>query len=789
MSEKIYMKTEAVTDKLLRAIYLGVALQVITSVIFISVLYDIIVKSTSLGSTLLIFAFFAGLLFIAICYCLYKYVQIPVIRRFGIFGGLAFAPVMLFVFSIPAAVYFLVGGLDISVAEWPLLMFVTLSFVVFVASMVIFAIPSDHIIAVGSDKGQKKKLKSGGILLFAAFVIVITAITIKVLNTGFRIPCSHFYLALPVISVLMVLNSAEQLHKFRKDIIARISRFSPETTKIVNEKSFQEIRSNSQFFNLLRFQTNYLETVSGDTEYLENDADDIYARCLISSASRTFDPALLQSLNIIASGNRFGETIRHEAAGVLYNIEKYYADPGKNVDMIVQEGIAEKTASARKILTNPRTPQTSEVLRLLREPGPDLRRIALAAIGKYKITELLPEVIQSLSSPETEKEAYYLLNFFGPSVLDKLSESYATTLDNESVSLLKIRLLASICSNHEINNLADSIWQGSVRIKNTGIKYLKETKYKPEEAEKGRYTEHLLEILGNITKILSLEFAAHERKCFVLSTALQRERELNTSFAYDLLGFIIGEKASLYLRKQIDSGKWADKKYAAEIINIIIDEPLRGPILALLDSRHPKKMIRKLQYFYPFKAPTDSTLVSLILNSDQNIAGPWVKACALRKVAEGKLTVSTEMLISYLFSSRQILQEEAARALKFTDPSAFTPVAHRIPHQANSVIKDVIGNRIDDVALIYEKARFLSLCFGSIPEERLISLAKKMRYSESSDTRHLPGVITWIIPAKGGRSGLYSLSHSEISDFVFHNPEFIDVLVQYLDKSMKDTVE
>ena len=147
------------------------------------------------------------------------------------------------------------------------------------------------------------------------------------------------------------------------------------------------------------------------------------------------------------------------------------------------------------------------------------------------------------------------------------------------------------------------------------------------------------------------------------------------------------------------------------------------------------------------------------------------------------------MLISYLFSSRQLLQEEAARAIRATDVSVFTAVAHRIPKQTSNIIKDVIGNKIDDVALIYEKTRFLALCFGAIPEERLISLATKMRYSESGDSRHLPGVITWIIPAKGGRSGLYSLSHSEISDFVFHNPEFLDVLIQYLDKVMKDTVE
>ena len=228
MSEIYYMKKGAITDRFLRAIYFGVALQVITSVIFVSVLYDILLKSSGLDTNLIVYVILSGLLFVALCYCFNKYLRIPIIRRFGIIGGLTFTPIMLFAFSIPATVYFLVGGLDISVAELPLLVFVTLSFIVFIAAMVIFAIPSDHIIVVGFDKGQKKILKRGVLFTFVAIIAVITGIILEALNLGFKIPLSHFYLALPAISVLMVLNSVEQLHRLRKDIISKIASYSPE---------------------------------------------------------------------------------------------------------------------------------------------------------------------------------------------------------------------------------------------------------------------------------------------------------------------------------------------------------------------------------------------------------------------------------------------------------------------------------------------------------------------------------------------------------------------------------
>ena len=83
--------------------------------------------------------------------------------------------------------------------------------------------------------------------------------------------------------------------------------------------------------------------------------------------------------------------------------------------------------------------------------------------------------------------------------------------------------------------------------------------------------------------------------------------------------------------------------------------------------------------------------------------------------------------------------------------------------------------------MIFEKTRFLSLCFNNIPEEKMIMLASRMHYSESYDAGSLPGVISWVVPSRNGKTGLYSLPLADIAAFVFYYSEFEDIFVNYMD--------
>ena len=784
------MRREASEKNLRRALYLSFTFHIIICSVFGVTIYDIITRSNGYFKYL---GFYGAVVFVVLLSLIYWFtrkIKSYILKAYGLFGVLSIAPVILLVFSLPAVAYFIEGGPWIAVSDWSLLALVTISFLGYFPSFAVFTMSGSQVLMRAISTGA---MTTKHHLIQISFVTGLAALLLFVsarLEQMFNLTLASLYIMLPVLSLMVIVLARSEVMRLHKHIETRISDYVPaDEDDGEDEEERHNIKIKSNIYNLLLFKKFYPYFIDGNVDYMRYEADDTFARIVISNAARRFDLALLPALNVIASGPRFSEPLRNEAAGVMNNIERYYSNPGKSIDMIVQEGVSEKAAAARKILTSHRIPHSTEVIRLLRENSPELKCIGLAAIGKYRMMELLPEVVKALSSPDTEKDAFFLLSFFGSPVINELSASFRSTIENESVSLMKIRLLTSLCSPEQTNSLADSIWDGAVRMKGIGVRYLKKANFSPGNESKDKYTGDLLDILGNITRIISLEYAARQRKCFGLSAALNNQLMINVSFAFDLLSFIAGEKPSCFLRDHIKTGTWIDRKYATEVVNIAVKEPIRGPVLSLIEDNHTETILKKLQYYFPYKQPTDSSIVSLILNSDQNIAGTWVKACALRKVSEGRLEANTDLLISYLFSSQQILQEEAVRAIRTINPSLFEKVEHRLPASAVQIMKGIVSNKTDDVALIYDKTRFLALCFGEIPEERLLSLARKVRFSDSNDSQYLPGVITWIIPIAGGRSGIYSLGHGDITDFVFHNPEYIDLLVGDLEKAMSDNVE
>ena len=72
-----------------------------------------------------------------------------------------------------------------------------------------------------------------------------------------------------------------------------------------------------------------------------------------------------------------------------------------------------RAENARNTLAGTRYPQTTEILRLLRDKSPELKRLALFLIGKFKMTDMIQEVCECLNVHGIEDDAYSVLLSFG----------------------------------------------------------------------------------------------------------------------------------------------------------------------------------------------------------------------------------------------------------------------------------------------------------------------------------------------------------------------------------------
>jgi hypothetical protein len=449
--------------------------------------------------------------------------------------------------------------------------------------------------------------------------------------------------------------------------------------------------------------------------------------------------------------------------------------------MLRRPGISESVAAARAILVHKRVPQQSEILKLLNEGNPEIRKAGLAAAGRFGLIQLREEILQALTIAETSKEAFYLLMHFGPDIYGDIIANAVKPQGSERISMMIIRLLCSMPPAKAFPHLNNLMLNAPVTVKIEAARYLASPRFDQDEIYLRKSADLVSKTVYNLARLIALQLVAEEKQYILLSKALQWERKNYSMLLYALITLLYGATCAEMIKSSAETGTASGSEIAAELIDSSIEGTLRRQLTALLGHNSDAERLRELAYCFPLRKVTAETLTHSILTSDQSITGVWSKACALHKVAEEGYGVEREVIVSYLFSSSQLLQEEAARVIRSINPEWFNETEERLAEPVRQRVASLISGQTPNMTTIFEKVRFLSLCFRNIPEERIIHLASAMPYSESYYSGPLKGILNWVIPSDSGKTGLYSLQMEGITEFVFHYSEYTDIFVNYIE--------
>ena len=778
--------------------WLALALIVVISAASFAVITDLsLFRATPLQytATMVVIAIGIGLL-------MKNRFYLPLLRNMRLTGKLMLAPLLLLILSSPAAIIYLYY--DLTGKESLRLLsalFASLAAVFFLATIAVVTLPSMASVLhmLGKVSGQKCKAGKLGERTLAAIVLLSLVLAVTNRLTGFN--GSGMVFVFPLLALILVTLDIILTADFRNALSAKIS-VMPET-ETHGGGSNTGMAKISGFRSRFLFSDHYMDLISGRLDILDTHADDTYASVVVAIASKSFDPALLPALRVITAGSHFGEKVRSDAATAIQNIEKYYFDPVRNKDLLRLSGISEKTAAARGIMLIGRRPQISEIIRFLGDASPEIRKTGLLAAGRYGVTELREEVVQALSNPETAREAFLVLHHFGPDVYGDIIGKALRKGNSERENLMIMRLLEPMPLSGVLPYLINFVAAGHISVRLKAARNLCERGYVPQGKQRQMIEETLDEILHTIARLIALQLEAKRNRYFILTVALDKERATNTSFMFSLLTLLTGRSAAEVIMSPLeddggmhltavatevtipspgDDGGTYLTGIAVEAIDEVIDDPVRRPLKALLGNNTDRNRLAELALYYPVREMRGKSVASFILSSEQNITGIWTKACAFHKVAAEGKGLEREQAVSYLFSNSQLLQEESARAIRSLNPEWYLATEPRLSGLSGSRLALVVRGELAGAAMIFEKTRFLSLCFSNIPEEKIILLAQGMRYSESYDAGPVPEQLSWVVPSREGKSGLYSLPVRDIENFVFHYIEYTDIFVHYIDR-------
>lgn len=707
---------------------------------------------------------------------------LPFLRNLMLPGKLLLSPVVLLVLSAPAAILFIYYDLTGSESLKLLsALFTSFAAAFFLSSLVVVTLPAmaSVIHLTGKEREPGGKAFSCDLVrrsLILAFILT-SAMIVASLLTGFRVSVLVFLL--PFSAIAMMIFDIIIVAHFRHRLARLIS--GPEGEAVIKSGQGSIPADEDGFINTVLVTDHYLNLVCGRLDYLTSHAGDAYAKEVIEIAARTFDPALLPALRAISSGNRFSNKVRDDASLGVTAIERYYADPVRNSDLLRLPGISEKSAVARGIMLGKAKPQEQDIIKLLGETSPEVRRTGLLAAGRYGMTMLRSEVLKALDHPETARDAYYVLREFGPDVYGDILGTAIRPGNTERLNQIILRLLSDMPLMAALPWLATFVSGGHPSVRLKAARSLCRRGWIPQGRNRQRIEDTLNETIHIVARLTAMLAEASKNRSFLITAALENERNINNELIFSLLSLLSGKRAAEIIMPRQGADVGCQPGIAAEAIAAVMKEPLRKPLRALFGNNSDSDRLAELSLYYPIRTVKERSLLSFLLGSEQNITGTWTKACALHKAALEGQGIDREQAVSYLFSHNQILQEESARAIRAINPEWYREAEPRLQEPAKGRVASVINGTIPQTAMLFEKTRFLSLCFNNIPEEKMILLASGMRYSASYDAGSLPGVISWVIPSKNGKTGLYSLPVSDIEGFVFHYSEYTDIFVKYMD--------
>ena len=626
--------------------------------------------------------------------------------------------------------------------------------------------PSFKVIYQTVDEKIRYEVQSGIDGTVNEIAALISGILLAGLGAISFIKLIHFSWVLFGLIMFWIIFAIRLYSEYRKSIRKSLEAVTVAETSSAASRFLGNLKNRAA--GLEQYKSEYFNIVNGDFSSVDKTENKWFLNHIIKNAQNRLDLSLLPALKRIAGKHELDESFRHNAAEVADQIEVSQGDHRKIGSPLHHKTEDEKIIAARKTLAGDRLPQTTEILRLLRDNSPESKRYAICMIGKFRLKDMLSEVCDCLNIPGLQTDAATILGSFGPETSDELQRFYLNSAGNLNTSKTVLHLLGKSGTRENTLFLFARLWSNSRQLKEVALNCLIECGFKADNEEKDKLNQLVSDIIGMITWNISAQLSLSRENDKDLLEVIRKETNAWNSFLFNLLSIAYDAGSIAKIRANIESGTVEGVNYALEMIDIVIDESIKAKLVSLIDVVPDEEKLRNLHTFYPGQVPEYANLIEDILNRDYNLISIWAKAFTLRHLASIKGEALKESVFALLFSPERILQEEAAILIDRTDKDLFNEIMSRLPKGVDKRISKFISGTIPPSEYLYEKVQFLTTLFKDIPEDELLLLAGSIQsYSidEFRTKNEIPDSIMWILLPDFSIADVSTVFEGDLSEF------------------------
>lgn len=718
------------------------------------------------------------------------------IRNYGLRVCLAISPILVVFFTAIAIAIGIFMGYTPEAASGFLIFFMLLALSRLFSKSLKDSIesPSFKVIYQTIDEKIRYEIQSGMDGTVNEIAALSSGLFLAGLGVLSFIKLIHFSLVLFFIILIWIFFAFRLYTEYRKSIRKALEAASDDLSSDLSENNVFNKRYSAERV----FKSDYFNLISGNYETLEKNFNRSYFNRIITYSGAKNDINLIPVLKKIASNDKLDDQIRNKSSETVKNVERYLSATKQEDNKIIY---------GYSILSGTRLPQTTEILRLLRDNSIESKRLGIFMIGKFKLTDMLPEVCECLNIPGLESDANSVLQTFGNESVAELIRFYLVSSGNVNTSKTILRLLAKSGTKESTGFLFSRLWSNSRQLKEVALDCLVQCEFKPTNEEKDRLHQYISEIVGLMTWNLQARICLTKNNDTILLEALNKEISRWNRFLFNLLSITYDSGSITKIRENLEKETVESVNYALEMIDIVIDDSIKPKLILLLDVLPDEEKLKNLHQFFPGEIPQYQKLLESIINRDYNLVSLWTKACTLRNLHEIEGDDLAESVVALLFSPEGLIQEESAKLIARSSRELYRSASARISHSVKSRLDKIVNEETNTQDLLFEKVKFLSGRFPGIPGEDLMQMAGDLIYLKNGEKRFpsFPdGSIIWYLSDEGldvktsinyndqpiGNEDkmreiegdvFYILPLSSVEGFHYQNPEKSFEILKYID--------
>ncbi len=676
------------------------------------------------------------------------------IRNYGLRTCLAISPILVAVFTVIAIAIGMLMGYTPEAASGFLIFFLLLALSRLFSKSLKDSIesPSFKVIYQTIDEKIRYEVQSGMDGTVNEIAALSSGLVLAGLGVLSFIRLIHFSWVLLFIILIWLFVAFRLYKEYRKSIIKALESGGSKKDEDLVITGQPEVKN--RLSAGIVFKTDYFNLITGDYSLFDNNKSSWYIKKIIEYSESHKDVNLIPVLKKIIVENNGENELAQKAGDLVKSLEKGI-DDGKLKD--------DKLANAKRILAGTRLPQTTQILRLFRDNSIESKRLAIYMIGKFSLSDLLPEVCECLNIPGLENDASVILNKFGKDAEDELIKFYLVSSGNTNTSKIILQILTKIYTKESVDFIFSRLWSNSRQLKEKTLQCLIKSQFRPSEEDKDRLHQYISDVIGLMTWNISAKICLEKNNNTFLLEVIRKEISRWNSFLFNLLAITYDTGSITKIRENLESETVESVNFALEMIDIVIDDSIKPKLIALLDVVPDEEKLKNLHQFFPGEVPKFEKLLESIINRDYNYLSIWTKACTLRNLPEIDDDDLTESVVALLFSPEVILQEESAKLIARWSRELYRSASQRIPETVKNRLDKLVSGQINNKELLFEKIEFLSARFEGIPVEELYPIAEVLKYTNDIH-KTLSSIecdsILWPLSDKG-RAGEAYVHYSE----------------------------